>query len=72
MGGPAVCAYLKLLLGQFKVEGIKVALDVGHACCLGDDAGAILDGPSDKDLQVTDAESAFSIYVACGLGKGMC
>lgn len=71
-GTTAVYAYLELLLGQLKVEGIKVALNVGHACCLGDDTGAVLDGPSDKDLQVTDVESALSICIACGLGKGLC
>ena len=43
-------SHLELLLGQLKVEGVKVALDVGHTCGLGDDTGPVLDGPSDKDL----------------------
>lgn len=45
-----MCAYLHLLLGQFKIEGIKVALDVGHAGCFRNDTGAVLNGPSDQDL----------------------
>ena len=49
-----MCAHLELLLRQLKVEGIKVALDVGHARCLGDDAGSILNGPSDQDLHTTE------------------
>lgn len=43
-------SHLELLLGQLKVEGVKVALDVGHTCGLGDDTGPVLDGPSDQDL----------------------
>ena len=61
-----MCAHLELLLRQFKVEGIKVALDVGHACCFGDDTGAVLNGPSDQDLRTTEADLALLKSVPYG------
>ena len=56
-GRPALCAHLEFLLRQFKVEGIKVALDVGHACGFGDDTGPILNGPPDQHLHTTEPDS---------------
>ena len=43
-------AYLKLILGELKVQSLQVALDVGNAGGLGDDTGAVLDGPPDQHL----------------------
>ena len=65
--GVAMCAHLELLLRQLEVEGIKVALDVGHACCLGDNASSVLNGPSDQDLHIQQKLTQRSqfLYLKC-------
>ncbi len=51
-------ANLKLVLGELKVQSLQVALDVGDAGGLGDDTGAVLDGPPDQHLGSQTHQSA--------------
>ena len=43
-------ADLKFVLGELKVQSLQVALNVGDPGGLGDDTGAVLDGPPDQHL----------------------